>query len=1194
MRLLLLCCAFLLGSQMVMAKDGKIDFIENKGQWGHGIRYQAEIPGGMFFMTDGGFVYNFVNTGDLDKCNHDYESEKGVGNDKIRFHAYKLNFVGANASNAITHEGFDKRSNYNNYFIGNDATKWKGHVGLYGKIKLGNIYNGVDVYVYNQAGETGKVNSLKYDFVVGAGVSASQVKLAFDGVTPTIDNDGNLVIQTTVNKIVEQAPYCYQEINGQKITVASRYALNDGVLTFAFPNGYNHNYPLIIDPQLIFATYSGATSSSVYAYSTTYDNDGNLYAGGDVWSAGWPVTTGAFQTAFAGGGHDVGINKYSADGTTLIYSTYYGGSQTEYPNAMRVNSQGDLVVGGTTESTDLPVSTNAYQDNNGGGIDYFIAHFSIDGTSLIGATYLGGSSSPQAISISSSPNLMTGLASGHGEISPLDFDFDNNGNIWLVGNASSSDFPITANAQQATISGGIDGVIAELNSDCSQLIYSSFLGGSGTDLIGGIMFTHDGNLAVCGTTQSTNFPTTAGAYHTTAPGGYDGFVAVLNPMNGSVLKATYVGTSQADEAMFLQEDCAGNIYVLGATGGNYPISPGAWTTSSDGDVFVDKLNSDLTASIISTRLGTPQSGSGTYYPTSFLVDICGRTYLAGYNESGGSGSLPVTPDAFQTSTQNYWFCALEPSFADVQYATFFGQGSDHNHVGINRMDPEGFVYQSVCNINQYPFTAPNVWSPSKQTSGQDVVSFKFSFDIAAVNLAEVTGGGGNEAAPHAVRGCKSAYFDFTRNTPDSLPLTIHYQLSGNASNSGAYPDYEVASTNSITIPAYDTFARLEVKPLIVPGMPTGDKTVHIDVFSPCGCEGGSNNIIASGDIIIIDSLYVKIPQSTQTVCANTPVTITANIDPALDHSWSPENMIPDVPPLGLTIHPVPVHPTTYTITATQPGSPATCPPHSVSYFVNVEQYPQVIIPAKDTTVCINAGDSVQLTTYATPEGVDYTYQWTPATNLRNDYSRVNKFAGPPATYNYTLVATSPLAHCSGQNEMTIHVVPPFQFTAVTPGDTAINYGDKVQMDAEGNAIAWVWLPVDYLDEPTLQSPTATPKKSLQYTVVGLDQYGCRDTGYVNIKVNYQPNFFVPTAFSPNGDGTNDVFKIENIQFEKLLTFKVYNRLGQLVFDTKNVINGWDGTFNGKPAPADTYFYLIEVVLPDGTHQKFRGDITLVR
>lgn len=1182
MRLIMVCCAFLLGSQFVMAKGGQIDFIENKGQWGNGIRYQAEIPGGMFFMTDKGFVYNFVNTDDFKAFNEAFDHGEKIKPNGIRSHSYKVNFVGANPSSSVTRQGFEKRSNYNNYFIGNDSSKWQGHVGLYGKIKLGNIYNGVDVYVYNTS-ESGKTSSLKYDFIVGAGVSASQVKLAFDGVTPTIDNDGNLVIQTTVNKIIEQAPYCYQEINGQKVTVASKYVLKGGALTFAFPDGYNQNYPLVIDPSLVFATFSTAVSTAFYAYSTTFDEQGNTYASGFASGTGWPTTTGSYQATYPGS-NCVCLNKYSSDGLQLLYSTYLGGtSGVTEPNTMRVNGAGDLLLSGGTAASDFPVTSGAYQTTNAGGTDIYVSKLSSDGTTLMASTFLGGSGS-EACEIGSTGGAAGLQYSGN----PIEIAFDDQDNVWITSNTSSSNFPVSSNAYQSTKSGGNDAILAELNTGLSSLLYSTFIGGSGWDGGIGVEIDPDGNPVVVGMTSSSNFPATSGALHSTALGGNDGFVARFNPVSGSLINATYLGTSGTEEADRINFDCSGNVYVAGTTGGGYPISQGAWSTPSGG-VFVHKLSPDLSSTIYSTVVG----GSGTQVP-AFMVDMCGNVVIGTIGNGNTSASLQLTPDAIQTSQAPFYLAIISSHFDDLEFGSYYGGSGDHYHSGVSRLDKAGAFYQSVCctDVN-FPIYPPNVFGNVKGNGGiNDVATFKFNFDVVALDLSEETGGGGNEAIPHAVRGCKSAFFDIQRKHADTTDLVVHYQLS---SSNGAVngTDYQWRP-DSIIIPAYDTMARLEIKPLIVPGMPTGDKNVHIDIFSPCGCDGGTNNIIASGDITIIDSLYVEIPQARETVCANTPITITALIDPALNYSWAPENLIPDSHPFGLTIHPVPVHPTVYTITATQPGAPATCPPHSVSYFANVEQYPQVIMPAKDTTVCINPGDSVQLTTFALPEGVNYSYQWTPAANLRDDHSRVNKFAGLPSDYHYTLVATTPLAHCSGQNEMTIHVVPPFHFTSVTPADTIIDYGEKVQMDAEGNAIAWVWLPVDYLDEPTLQKPTAQPTKSMQYMVMGMDKYGCRDTGFVNIQVKYQPNFFIPTAFTPNGDGKNDVFRIENVQFEKLLTFKIYNRLGQLVFDTKNVINGWDGTFNGKPAAADTYFYVIEVVLPDGTHQTFKGDITLVR
>lgn len=1178
---LIASCAILLMNTSAFAREGKIDFIENKGQWGHGIRYQAEIPGGKFFLTNQGFVYNFVDEEDLKAASEAYDHGDENGADILHFHAYRVNFVDGNVSSKITGQGFDKRSYYHNYFIGNDSSKWQGHVGLFGKAKLGNIYDGIDIYVYN--GTSSGSSSLKYDFVVGAGVSADQIKLSFDGVTPTIDNKGDLVIQTTVNKIVEQAPYCYQEINGQKVMVSSKYVLTDGILSFAFPNGYNQSYPLVIDPNLIFATYSGGTGSTYYAFSTTFDDLGNTYATGAGSGTDWPTTIGAYQT-IAPTTNCVCLNVYTTDGSSLVYSTYFGGSSgSTLPNTLRVDNNNNVVIGGSTTCSDLPVTTGAYQSTNAGGNDIFISKLSSDGSNLLASTYIGGTGNDATLIGSSSSYTSLGYT-----CNPVEIAFDSLNNVWITSNSSSNDFPVTNNAYQSSLAGGADAVVLKLSNDFTNIDYSTYIGGTGWDGGIGLELDDEGNPVFVGMTSSTDFPATSGALNTSNQGGEDGFVARLNSASGALINATYLGTAGQDEAERLNFDCEGNVFVAGrAADGSYPVTAGSWN-SPNGSIFVHKLSPDLSSTIYSTTIG--ESGSNDIVASSFMVDMCGNVVIGVLNPNNPQDGLELTPDAFQTNAAPFYLAIISSHFNDLEFGSYYGTNADHYHPGVSRLDKGGAFYQSVCCANNNYPTTPNAFSPDHMNSSNDVVTFKFDFDVVSLELNEISGGGGNDSMPHAVRGCKPAYFDISRKHADTVDLVVHFQLVGSATNG---TDYEYVP-DSVIIPAYDTTARIEINPLLV-SAPTGTKIVHLDVFSPCGCgEGGNSAIIASSEIKIYDSLYVEITTPPHTVCANTEVTISADIDTSLDYSWSPAALIPDSPPFGLTIHPKPSVPVTYTITATQPGAPATCPPHSVSSHVTVEQYPDVIMPSRDTIVCINPGDSVTLNTFATPEGVDYNYSWDPAANLRDDYSRINKFAAPVGTYKYVLTASSPLANCTGKDSMTIHVVPPFQITSVTPSDTVIDYGDAIQLNAIGDAVAWVWLPVDFLDDPNLQSPVSSPNKSIQYEVVGLDKYGCRDTGKVNIQVQFQPNFFIPTAFSPNGDGHNDMFRIENLQYEKLLTFKVFNRLGQLVFSTKNNINGWDGTFNGKPAPSDTYFYLIEVVLPDGEHQKFKGDITLVR
>lgn len=452
-----------------------------------------------------------------------------------------------------------------------------------------------------------------------------------------------------------------------------------------------------------------------------------------------------------------------------------------------------------------------------------------------------------------------------------------------------------------------------------------------------------------------------------------------------------------------------------------------------------------------------------------------------------------------------------------------------------------------------------------------------------------TEGGNAPLDPHCIRGCKPGKFVFKRPAARSTPLTIHYLIEGSAIRAQDYEDIP----DSVVIPANQDSVVLNIYGKLLPTA-VGPKTVTIKVMSPYNCSNGTANVIDSSTITIFDSLFVKIPTTPLTTCPNTEVTIHAEIDPILDYSWAPSALIPDPLPLGLTIHPKPAVTTVYTLSVTMPDAPATCPPAKAHYKVTVEPYPIIRMPASDTTVCIQ-NDSVGLNIISSPTDLAYTYQWMPSTFLRNDYSSNNLFyTTQEGTYDYDVAVTSPVAHCADTGHITIHVVPPFTFDWVSPEDTTIHFGDKIQLNSQSEAIYWLWNPITGLDNPNAQDPIASPKESTQYSVVGYNKYGCTDTAMVNINVDYLPAYGIPNAFTPNGDGINDNFKVENIRYEKILTFKVFNRWGQLVYDGKNAATGWDGRISGQPAPIDTYNYFIELVLPLGKHQTYKGTVNLLR
>ena len=289
-------------------------FVENKGQWTTEAKYKVSLSEGALFLTDNGLVYNFFSKDDMQHV-HDASTKEQEEHLVVHAHAYKVNFEGSNPG--VSYTASDKSETYYNYYIGNDPRQWASHVSAYGTVVQHDIYNGIDFKIYRAA-----EHEVKYDFIVHPGADPQQIRLTFEGVSPRLLPDGTLQIQTSVNSVKELAPLTYQLIEGKKVIVPSAYKLEKGTLSYRFPKGYNKDYELIIDPSVVFATYSGSTNSNpfdggVYGYGTTYDNDGNTYTSASLFAWGWPTTTGAYQTTVPST-ISIGINKYNANGSQLM------------------------------------------------------------------------------------------------------------------------------------------------------------------------------------------------------------------------------------------------------------------------------------------------------------------------------------------------------------------------------------------------------------------------------------------------------------------------------------------------------------------------------------------------------------------------------------------------------------------------------------------------------------------------------------------------------------------------------------------------------------------------------------------------------------------------------------------------------------------------------------------------------------
>jgi hypothetical protein len=274
-------------------------FIQNKGQWNDGIDFQAKVPGGRLGVSAKGFSVVLL---DLEEMEHRHLANHGEINESngqesdepIQGHYFQINLIGSNPyAKAIVENPLE---GYNNYFLGSDSCKWASHALGYASILYKNVYNGIDFRVASVG------NNLKYDFIVALGANPAQIKIEYCGVNGLEKVNDALQIKTVVGSLTELKPYSYQSNGISKQTVPSEYHVEANMVSFSFPNAYDECQPLIIDPLLIFSTYSGSTADN-WGSTATPGERGTLYSAGvthQTLGGAFPATPGAFQTTNKG------------------------------------------------------------------------------------------------------------------------------------------------------------------------------------------------------------------------------------------------------------------------------------------------------------------------------------------------------------------------------------------------------------------------------------------------------------------------------------------------------------------------------------------------------------------------------------------------------------------------------------------------------------------------------------------------------------------------------------------------------------------------------------------------------------------------------------------------------------------------------------------------------------------------------
>ncbi|MCH2199604.1 MAG: gliding motility-associated C-terminal domain-containing protein [Flavobacteriales bacterium] len=1269
------------------------EFVKNDGQWDEHIRYRTELPGATLWMEDNALTYLLLGHS-WTSFGHPIEGLE----DDYSAHAYRMRFLGASIP---TISGKDPYSQSYNYFRGSDESRWKQGVKAFERIKYTDLYQNIDLLIYS------KGSNLKYDVNVRPGGDVSDVKFGYEGVDALELVYGQLRIETSVRTIVEMRPYAYQLIDGKLIEVDCEFVVDGNEVSFDVGE-YNPYYALVIDPEITFASYIGSTASN-FGFTATDDPDGNLIAGACIFGAGYPTTIGAIQDSWdiiTNGYCDVGISKFSADGSQLMYSTYLGGDGLEMPHSIIADDDGNFVVMGTTGSLNFPTSGGAYQPTlNGGppfpfstffvnathqnGCDFFVTKFNGDDSGLLASTYIGGNDTDGL-------NVADKLFYNYGDSFRGEVIIDASGSIVVASTTYSNDFPMGAPSPLMSNTGMQDGIVFRLNEDLTALQWASYIGGTADDAAYSVQQDSNGGLIVTGGTKSSfidqwGTPSVDDTYN----GDVDAFVVRFSLDGGNVEAATYLGTTAYEQAYFVQLDADDNIYLIGQNEGDLEIIGGVYGNPGSGQ-FIVKYDYNLSAIQWQTTIGTG-SGAIDISPTAFLVSDCGQIYFSGWggmtnalnsdyaNQSTTIG-LPITPNAQQTDTDgsDFYLAVLTANAEDLMYATFFGGGTSREHVdgGTSKFDKDFSVYQSVCagcgGNDDFP-TTPNAWSNDNASVNCNLGVFKFDLGRIEAQIdidgpAEVCEGSIAEFVNNTSGGDSYEWFfgddnSSTQFEPDHIyeangtfEITLIVSDSGDCLESDtAYLQIEVLPGVNPTLEEIDPICEGDSVQLFVNGSdnvywlddptlsdtsipnpwatPDAPTTYYAVDFNDCEtdtigvvvdwiqvvtnisddvtiCVGQSTTLTAEGGV---DYVWTPItglgsPLNAETTASpEETITYTVEITTA-DGCLAEESVTVNVDqdfPGGNVYDPVAVCNGQYTTLEALDGiswswepaeycdnpnsqTPIVTVPDTTLFTVEVtnacgtgedQVWVNVIIPnvevGNDGSVCF--GEWYPVSAWGAE-----TYQWQPAYLVANDEAE-QTFVRPVDDQVFTVYGTDEYG-CVASAEVFVDVLP-LPYVNAGP-DRVLEYLESDYLFGTVDDTEFWWEPELYMDCPDCLTPIITPPESLWYVLHTIDANGCigKDSVFVDV---FSP-IYVPNTFTPDNDGINDIFLPVGANIRGF-RMEIYNRWGELIFETEDPEKGWNGSVRGGEhyVQIDTYVWIVYHDTKEG-REKLVGHVNVIR
>jgi len=817
------------------------------------------------------------------------------------------------------------------------------------------------------------------------------------------------------------------------------------------------------------------------------------------------------------------VDEYDTTQTLIIdpqWITYYGGSGDETSRGIAVTTNGDIAIAGTTTSLNFPSSVGAFQNTLIGAIDAFVVMLDDNGNRLWGTYYGEGYS--------------CGVAS------------DPAGSIFLTGFTYSTNFPVSSGAFQSVNNGNGDAFIAKFDNLTGNALWSTYYGGSDFDYSTGVTADTKGNVLITGTTTSTDFPVSAGAFQGNSSEGGDAFIIKMDN-NGNPLWTTYYGGSGSENSFGITSDLNNNIIISGFTGStDFPLSQGAFQTSNKGlyDAYIVKMNET------GNRLwATYYGGSGNDVGESIAGDANGSIVVTGLT---GSDDFPISSGAFKTNYNAPFGATIQVAFVlkldnngNQLWSTFFGNGFVENYTGCT-IDPQSNnIYLEIDSESQIDAWLPSTSSCSYQSGLIDAESLFISeFSPSGKILCSTFLGGPGEDD------CGESYIgnDFVGS----------HLVAKNGYLYAAMDDNIRGGTGAVTSGAFQTtFGGGNLDVIIAKIIPCGStKISNITVNSTTVCAGNGINF---SSILLGDTSGVNYNWK---FIGGTPVN--SNL----------------ANPIGI------VYPNSGTYLARLDiSSPNVCTGNdSLTKNVTVFGLPTLNITGQ-TTIC--EGKSTTLSA----NGAN-SYIWIPSLTLSSSIGVVI-IANPTIVTTYTITGSNTCGSSIGTIQ--VNVYSPL----VDAGNNVtILKGETVQISASTPAMgaSYSWIPSTDLDCNNCLVPKANPTITTKYYLTLTDANGCLATDSVIVSITeiICNDLFIPNSFSPNNDGNNDLFLVYGIKScIEQYHLQIFNRWGNLVFNSIDLNEGWDGKYKGKALDSDVFVY--QLIYSENNQTKTaKGNISLIR